>query len=245
MNFIALLFLLLLADCPAGINYYLPFCCLTNSILHVALHLRQAFPLVILRLRLRTQPRRLYRKIAPATTPSTVRRAQPKPDWVRLEVLRLAALTGNGCRSIEKLFNRIYATSRKMTVSKSYVHYTIRKHRYEIEVLRRDIRRRPPRPVPRNHVWAMDITGKGDVGGEVHAILGIEDHGSRKLLALEVLERRNAWALLGRLFLAIGRYGKPRSIRSDNDAVFKSHIFRWGCKLAGIRQQFSVPVARG
>lgn len=67
------------------------------------------------------------------------------------------------------------------------------------------------------------------------------DHGSRKLLALEVLERRNAWALLGRLFLAIGRYGKPRSIRSDNDAVFKSHVFRWGCKLAGIRQQFSAP----
>lgn len=83
-------------------------------------------------------------------------------------MLRLAALTGKGCRSIEKLFNRIYATSRKMTVSKSYVHYTIRKHRYEIEVLRRNMKHRLPRPVKRNHVWAMDMTGKGDVGGEVH-----------------------------------------------------------------------------
>jgi len=70
---------------------------------------------------------------------------------------------------------------------------------------------------------------------------GIVGHGSRKRLALEVLERRNAWTLLGHLFIAIGRFGAPRAIRSDNDAVFKSRVFRLGCKLAGIRQQFSVP----
>ncbi len=60
----------------------------------------------------------------------------------------MAALSGAGCRTIGTLFNRRYAHSRKMTVSKSYVHYTIRKHRYEIEVLRRRLKHHPPRPIP-------------------------------------------------------------------------------------------------
>lgn len=128
-----------------------------------------------------------------------------------------------------------------MTVGKSFVNYTLRKHRYEIEVLRREIKRKPPRPVPINDTWAIDMTGKGDLAGNVHTILGIADHGSRKLLTLEILKRQNSWTLLGHLFLAIGRYGVPRALRSDNASVFRSKVFRWGCQLAGIRQQFSVP----
>lgn len=172
---------------------------------------------------------------------SSPRRSRAKPDWVKREVLRLAALTGDGCRAIEKLFNRLYASQRNMTVGKSFVNYTIRDKRYEIEVLRRDIKRKPPRPVPRNDTWAIDMTGKGDLAGTVHSILGIVDHGSRKLLTLEVLKRQNAWTLLGHLFLTIGQYGAPRAIRSDNAGVFRSRVFRLGCQLAGIRQQFSVP----
>jgi len=185
-------------------------------------------------------PRRPRRaQLAPRI--ETVNRSRPKPAWVRREVLRLAALTGAGCRTIEKLFNRLHASSKKMTVSKSYVHYTMHRHRYEIDVLRRQIKHRPPRPVPRHHVWAVDMTGKGDAFGEVHAILGIVDHGSRRLLALEVAQRRNAWTLLGHVFLAIGAHGKPRMIRSDNDAVFTSRVFRTVLRLAGIRQQFTAP----
>ena len=126
-------------------------------------------------------------------------------------------------------------------MSKSYVHYTIRRHRYEIAVLRRKIRHRPPRPVPVNQVWAMDMTGKGDVLGEIHSMLGIVDHGSRRLLALEPVQRKNAWTLLGHVFLAIGRFGKPMAIRTDNEAVFKSRRFRTVMRLAKIRQQFTVP----
>lgn len=185
--------------------------------------------------------RRAQRKVDSLENIKPFRRTQPKPAWVKKEVLRLAALSGAGCRTVQKLFNRIYSSSRKMTVSKSYVHYTVRQHRYEIEVLRRKLKHRPPRPVPRNHVWGMDMTGKMDVFGEVHPILGIVDHGSRKLLSLEVPLRRNAWTLLGHLFLAIGQYGKPRNIRTDNDAVFKSCVFRTILRLANIRQQFSTP----
>jgi putative transposase len=168
-------------------------------------------------------------------------RQAAKPAWVRHEVLRLAALSGAGCRSIANIFNRLHAVRRCMTVSKSYVGYTLRKHRYEIEVLRRQIKHRPPRPVAKNHTWAIDMTGKGDTVGAVHTMLGIEDHGSRALLSLQLLTQRNAWTLLGHVFLAIGQCGKPRVLRSDNDAVFKSRVFRLVMRLAGIRQQFTVP----
>ncbi len=167
-------------------------------------------------------------------------RGQRKPVWVQREVLRLAALTGNGCRSIADLFNRLHALSRSMTVSKSFVAYTVRAHRYEIEDLRRQIRRRPPRPTLGYAVWALDLTGKGDAAGQIHSVLGIEDHGSRALLVLEVLQRRNAWTLLGHLFLAVGRFGRPRAIRTDNEAVFRGRVFRSVLKLANVRQQFTV-----
>ena len=180
-----------------------------------------------------------FKGYRPRTRPPSACRGKRKPAWVGLEVLRLAALTGHGCRSVALLFNRLHSARRKMSVSKSYVAYTVRRHRYEIELLRRFIKHRRPRPVPSNHIWALDMTGKGDTQGDVHSILGIEDHGTRALLALEVLERRNAWTLLGHLFLAIGRFGKPRAIRTDNDSVFRRALFRLVCALANIRQQFT------
>ncbi|HBX57749.1 hypothetical protein [Pseudomonas sp. UBA2684] len=57
------------------------------------------------------------------------------------------------------------------------------------------------------------MTGKQDVHGQQHAILGIIDHGSRRLLALTAVPNKSAWTLLGYLFLAIGRYGKPQAIQ--------------------------------
>jgi transposase InsO family protein len=41
--------------------------------------------------------------------------------------------------------------------------------------------------------------------------------------------------------LALNKSGTPRALRSDNAGVFRSRVFRWGCRLAGIKQQFSVP----
>ena len=176
------------------------------------------------------------------TCAPSARRGTPKPPWVRREVLRLGALLADGtCRKIADLFNRLYAMRRKMMVSKTYVNDTLRNHRYEIEILRRELKHRIPRAVAKNALRALDLTGKGDLDGEVHAILGIEDHGSRKLLALEALERKNAWTLLGHLFLAVGRFGKPRALRTDNESMFRSFVFRVILWLAGIRQQFTTP----
>ena len=43
--------------------------------------------------------------------------------------------------------------------------------------------------------------------------------------------------LLGHLFLAFGRYGQPRAIRTDNESVFTSRLFRLALFLLGIRHQ--------
>jgi transposase InsO family protein len=169
-------------------------------------------------------------------------RAQAKPAWVTREIIRLKALMPDaGCRTIATVFNRQYTISRKMTVSKSFVSDTVRKHRYEIEMERRRIRHRVPPAQPRNLVWGLDMTGKTDTQGRLHMILGLVDHGSRSLLTLAALPDKCSWTLLGHLFLAMGKYGRPRALRTDNEACFTSRVFRFGLALAGISHQRSDP----
>lgn len=188
-------------------------------------------------------PRACRRKASSAVT----RRSRAKPYWVHREVIRLKALMApdTGCRPVANTFNRRFArhanVDRRMTVGRTFVAETIRTHLYEITLARRTIKHRVPPPLPRNLIWAMDITGKGDTAGGMHMILGLIDHGSRALLALTALPNKCSWTLLGHLFLAIGKYGKPKAIRTDNESVFVSRLFRAVLKLADIKHQRSEP----
>jgi putative transposase len=49
----------------------------------------------------------------------------------------------------------------------------------------------------------------------------------------------NSLILLGKLLVTIGMLGQPHAIRSDNDAVFKTTLFKVILKLIGVRQQFT------
>jgi transposase InsO family protein len=161
-----------------------------------------------------------------------------KPDWVVRELVRLKALMPDaGCRRLADVFNRRFAKARKMTVSKSYVAYTLMRERYAIEMERKRMRRKKPFNLTKNTVWAIDLTGKQDARGQIHSILGIIDHGTRRLLTLNAPVNKCAWTLLGHLFLAIGKYGKPKALRSDNEHIFTGKVFRLGLRLAGIRHQ--------
>jgi len=144
-----------------------------------------------------------------------------------------------GCRRIATTFNRLSAGRSGITIGKSFVATTLRAHRHEIEQVRRQIRRRRAGPGPRNQVWALDLTGKRDRAGRCHEILGLIDHGTRRLLALQPLPTVSSWTLLGHLCLAIGRFGKPRALRTDNASVFTSRRFRTALALLGIRHQRS------
>jgi len=169
-------------------------------------------------------------------------RSQPKPPWVKREVIRLKALMPRaGCRAIATIFNRRFGKhpshKRRVTVSKTFVCELIRRHRYEIEVERRQIKNARPKPVPRNLIWGLDLTGKTTLDGGTRLILGILEHASRVALWLEALENKSSWALIHKLVQSIKRYGKPRAIRTDNESVFASRAFRLALFLLGIRHQ--------
>lgn len=99
------------------------------------------------------------------------------------------------------------------------------------------MRRQLPRPVPVNAVWAMDMTFYTDAHGTQHAAIGMLDHGSRLVLCLHTLVKRNSWAMLGHLCIAIAKQGKPQRLRTDNERVFTSWVFTTFLRLAGIDHQ--------
>ncbi|WP_426344480.1 integrase core domain-containing protein [Pseudoduganella sp. R-32] len=52
---------------------------------------------------------------------------------------------------------------------------------------------------------------------------------------------KRAGTILRHLLRAISQYGMPRAIRTDNEAIFHSLLFRTTLKFLGVRQQFSQP----
>lgn len=178
-----------------------------------------------------------YRRL-PDSPPRQIR-AQAKPAWVRQEVIRLKALMREAgtCRAIADSFNRRFAEKRKMTVGRTFVNGVIRRHCYQIEVLGRQIKNAKPRAIPRNLVWGVDLTGKTTLNGKTQLVLAILEHASRAALWLEALQSKSSWMLISRLVETIKRYGRPKAVRTDNEAVFTSSAFRLALFLLGIRHQ--------
>lgn len=163
-----------------------------------------------------------YRRFIPDGA-APLLRSSAKPAWVKREVIRLKALMPQaGCRTVSDIFNRRFAAKRRMTVGKTFVSNVVRKHCYEIEMVRRRIKSARPRPVPKNLVWAADLTGKTSLDAKTHVVLGILEHASRAALWLEALPNKSSWTLILRLLEAIKRHGRPRIMRTDNEAVFTS-----------------------
>jgi transposase InsO family protein len=164
--------------------------------------------------------------------------AQPKPKWVKQEIIHLKALMPQaGCRTIAHHFNRRWAGRRRMTVSKTYVADTCRKHRYLILEARRKVKHRVPRSLPRNRIWGCDLMMTMDRQGQPHVALAILDHASRACLRLQRLSDKSSPRLLQELVQAVKQYGRPRSLRTDNEAVFRSAWYMLGLRLLGIRHQ--------
>jgi putative transposase len=186
----------------------------------------------------RQRPR--YRRLVPDR--ASPFRSSAKPAWVTQEVIRLKAVMPQaGCRALAEVFNRRFAARRRMTVGKTFVCELIRQHRYEIDIVRRCIKNARPNPVPKNLVWAVDLTGKTSLDARTHVVLGILEHASRAALWLEALPNKSSWTLILRLLEAIKRHGRPRIVRTDNEAVFTSKAFRFSLLVLGIRHQRTDP----
>ena len=103
----------------------------------------------------------------------------------------------------------------------------------------RRISRSGAKSEPIQRVWGVDLTGLPLKSGETVDVWGIVDHGSRAVLQLEPLKKFNSLILLGKLLIAFGTYGIPKSIRSDNASVFRTAIFWVVLKLLNVQQQFT------
>ena len=175
---------------------------------------------------------------------ATVYTALRKPDGVRDAVFGLASASAPGhaalgCRSIAQLFN-LHHRDCGVSVSKSFV-YGLLKDRAHALVLAR--LRAGNRSVAGTgavlRTWGMDLTGLPLVDGSSLPALGVIDHGSRVVVELVPLAKYNSLLLLGKLLVVFGTFGKPAAVRCDNDAVFKTFIFRAVLSLLGVQQQFT------
>jgi transposase InsO family protein len=163
---------------------------------------------------------------------------QRKPDWVRREVIRLKAWSPKlGCRKIADAFNRRFAESKRMTVSKSFVAQVLATSRIEIARMRRTMKHRIPRPLPRNRIWALDLSTVTDLTTRQHLALGVIDHGTRACIALRALSDKRSFTILRELIAAMRRFGLPRCIRVDNEVCLTSRPMRFAMMLLGIRMQ--------
>ncbi len=170
------------------------------------------------------------------------RNSQHKPEWLKQEIIRLKALMPQaGCRTISDICNRRYAASSHITVGKTCVHRILQRHQYEIQILSRKLKHTIPRPVARNLIWGLDLTGKTDTHGKLHSLLGIIDHGSRALLHLQALQNKTTSTILARIDEVIRSHGKPKIIRTDNEGMFRSPAFGKALEQLGIRHQLTDP----
>lgn len=117
----------------------------------------------------------------------------------------------------------------------------MRRQQYTILYLRRKLKHRVPRPVPRNLIWEMDLLTKTDTPGRPHLALAIINHASRACLCVQRLTDKSLWTIWHHLVTACRPYGCPSMLRTDNEAVFTSRALRFALDLLGIRLQHSEP----
>lgn len=160
-------------------------------------------------------------------------RNRKKPQWVTDKVIYLKAISGYGCGKVAEMFNRLHGD--KETVSKSFVYEKLKKHQYQLMQMKRHIRNKPPRKVPVNSTWGMDLTTVS-LNNRQQLVLGIIDHGSRLNLKLVELESKNSARILIEICQTIQQYGFPKFMRTDNEACFTSRLMR-SYQLLGIKPQ--------
>lgn len=190
-------------------------------------------------LRLATTPAKpFYTKPISATLP--VRpycKNRKKPQWIIDKVLYLAAISGYGAGKVAELFNQRYGHNGD-SVSKTFVYYQMKEKQYQIRILRRNIQNTPPKTLPVNQTWGMDLTTV-TLNKQQKLVLGIIDHGSRLSITLRELKSKHSDVLLLEICQAIKQFGLPKFIRTDNEACFTSSMLKLAFKLLGIKHQTS------
>lgn len=176
------------------------------------------------------------RKPRPPAEPHYRPRKNAKPEWVFSAVIDLSRNSPQcGCRAIAHLFNRTYHCL-GVSVGKTLVSEILRDHHMSL-AQPRCYMHTIGTACPILALWGIDLTECRWASHIPQPIFGIIDHGSRRVLKLESLREKSSIALLRLLLDAIEHYGKPRKIRTDNEAIFTSWVFAFALRWLGIRHE--------
>ncbi len=172
-------------------------------------------------------------------TPILYSKNRRKPQWVVDKVIYLKAISNNGCGKVAECFNQLHGD--KQTVSKTFVYEKLKNHQYELMAMKRQIKNKPPRVVPVNQTWGIDLTTV-TLNKKQKLVLGIIDHGSRMNLRLTELNSKHSARIILQVCKAIKQFGFPKFVRTDNELCFTSHWMTLCLKLLGIKHQ-KTPIA--
>jgi len=160
-----------------------------------------------------------------------------KPLWVKYKIIYLKALLPNhGCRKIAIIFNK-QNSHKNISVSKSYAYNIIKNHHYKIVQKRKDIKTKIPKKLPNNLLWQIDITNISNIDKNRNNILGIVDSGSRAIVFLQRLKDKSSITILRYLLDTLEKYGKPKTIKTDNEIIFTSKLFTFFLWILNIKHQ--------
>jgi putative transposase len=186
-----------------------------------------------------------HRRIEPAaksvsTHASSAGHYRAKSIEVREGLFRIAMEAPDAsCRKIADRFNHDHIDV-GLSVGKTYVAEFLREFN--------QWRTRPKRHAHSidnacavNRVWAIDITEHRIKPQTPQPLLGILDHGSRRMLTFHALRVRSSITILRLLLDAIEHFGRPKAIRTDNEAIFTSWVFAFALQWLGIRHQRTLP----
>lgn len=153
-----------------------------------------------------------------------------KPLWIKNEIIKIKAINPSlSNRTIANIFNSKFNS---FSVGKTYVSYTLKNHQYEILELRKKFKNKMPFFTQFNKTWAIDLTFLNQ-----KPILGVIEHNSRKLLTLKTLNQKSSIQILKVLIEILEYYPKPKFIRTDNEIIFKSKLFKFSLWFLGIKHQ--------
>lgn len=183
---------------------------------------------------------RTGRKPGRAVLSTTGLRPQ-KPAWVCHRVLELHERHGLSHRKLADLFNQRYFAETGVSVGRTWVRELLIKEAHAALHRQRELKHRLPVRIPGNRLWGIDTTCVTDAEGTQHIVLGAIDHGSRLNLMLCRVRRFNRWTFLGCLLLAIGEFGRPTAIKTDNHPVFRSGLVREVLRWCGVGLRHSRP----
>jgi len=118
-----------------------------------------SFLLVVLQQRKQAESysRRTLRKPAqPSVNVKINVQFKRKPPRVIKKIIYLKAMSKHySCRQIAETFNRLHSKRTGVTISKSFVAYTIKKHKHQIQSLRNNLKHKRPNSLPKNTTWQL------------------------------------------------------------------------------------------